>query len=224
MKFECLYCKKIFSREDSLKVHLCEPRRRHSEKSERGVQLGFQAFLKFFEIAHGSSKLKTWNDFVVSPYYRAFVKWGRYCINVKAVAPENFLNWLLQNNKKIDHWCRDSIYDEYLLYYLLTESVEHALERGIRHSVEWEEKHGHPSKDYLRYAPSNLICHSISNGKISPWIVYNCDSGQQFLSRLSNDQVSQIWKWINSDLWSKRFEKLPSDKLYAEKILCEAGW
>ena len=74
----CGYCKKTFRRAESLVVHLCEPKRRRSERSERGVELGFQSYLRFYEIAQGSAKLKTFDDFADSPYYRAFVKFGRY--------------------------------------------------------------------------------------------------------------------------------------------------
>ena len=89
--FECGFCQRSFQRETSLAVHMCEPKRRHSERSERGVELGLQAFLKFYETLQGTSRLKTWDDFVASSYYRAFVKWGRYCVATRVIQPEHFL-------------------------------------------------------------------------------------------------------------------------------------
>jgi len=62
-KFTCEFCKKEFARESSIAVHMCEPKRRRMEQSERGVQLGFQAYIKFYEMAQGSAKLKTFEDF-----------------------------------------------------------------------------------------------------------------------------------------------------------------
>ena len=72
-------------KEGSLAVHSCEPRRRRMEKDEAGVRLGFQAYIKFYELTQGSAKLKTFDDFADSPYYKAFVKFGRYCVDVRAI-------------------------------------------------------------------------------------------------------------------------------------------
>ena len=52
---------------------MCEPKRRFQEQDERGVQLGLHAYLKFYELTQGSAKLKTFDDFATSPYYRAVV-------------------------------------------------------------------------------------------------------------------------------------------------------
>ena len=67
MRHQCAFCKKEFARETSIAVHMCEPKRRRSERSERGVELGFQSYLRFYEIAQGSARLKTFDDFADSP-------------------------------------------------------------------------------------------------------------------------------------------------------------
>ena len=100
MSTECNFCKKSFQKESSLAIHMCEPKRRHREQDERGVQLGLQAYLKFYESMQGTAKLKTFSDFAESSYYRAFVKFGRYCVATKVISPSRFLEWLLKNNKK----------------------------------------------------------------------------------------------------------------------------
>ena len=85
MKYTCQFCKKDFVKETSLAIHSCEPRKRRQEKDEAGVRLGFQAYIKFYEMTQGSAKLKTYDDFCDSPYYKAFVKFGRYCVSIKAI-------------------------------------------------------------------------------------------------------------------------------------------
>jgi len=101
-KFTCQYCRKDFVRENSLAVHVCEQKKRRQERSERGVELGFQAYVRFYEMSQGSAKFKTYDDFCESPYYKAFAKFGRYCVNTRVINPKQFLEWLLKNNKKID--------------------------------------------------------------------------------------------------------------------------
>ena len=220
----CQYCKKDFIKESSLAVHSCEPRRRRQEQSERGVQLGLQAYLKFYELTQGSARLKTFDDFADSPYYRAFVKFGRYCVDIRAINPARFIEYVLKQNKKIDHWCRDSIYTEYLLDYLRVENVNDALARAMEFGITWQEQTSNPAHDCLRYGNSNAICYAITTGRISPWIIYNSESGQQFLSELSTEQIAMIWSYIDSDFWMKKFQDYPADQEYAKDILIKAGW
>jgi hypothetical protein len=132
--------------------------------------------------------------------------------------------WLLKTQKKIDYWCSDKVYTEYLLYYLQIEAVDDALARAIEYSMTWQENTGHPAHDCLRYGNTNAACHAITSGRISPWVIYNSESGQKFLSSLDPTQVAMIWSYIDSDAWQKRFRDHPADQAYAQEILTKAGW
>jgi len=222
--YQCQYCKKDFQRESSLAVHLCEAKRRRQEQNERGVQLGLQAYLRFYETTQGSAKLKTFDDFAESPYYRAFVKFGRYCVNIRAINPARFIDWVLKQNKKIDHGCRDSIYTEYLIDYLRVEAVGDALARAIEFSIEWGEQKESPPHDCLRYGNTNAMCAAVAAGRVSPWVIFNCDSGQKFLSELNAEQVAMIWPYIDADIWQRKFKDYPADQEWAREMLTKAGW
>jgi len=224
MSFVCEYCKKSFVRESSIEVHMCEPKRRRLNKDEPGVRIGFQAYIKFYEQAQGSAKLKTYDDFCDSSYYLAFVKFGRYCVGTKAISPGRFMDWLLKNQKKIDRWCSDQLYTEYLIWYLAIEAVDDALARAIEYSIDWAEKSGHPAHDCVRYGNTNAICYAITTGRLSPWVIYNSESGQKFLSECNQEQIAIIWEYINSDIWHKKFTDHPGDQEYARDILKKAGW
>jgi hypothetical protein len=222
--FTCKYCARSFSKETTLSVHVCEQKKRWQEQSERGVQLGLQGYLKFYEYTQGSAKLKSWDDFATSPYYRAFVKWGRYCVDVRVIQPERFLEWLLKHNKKIDNWCSDRLYTEYLVTHVQKETVNDALARAIEYSIDWSEKTASPSHDCLRYGSANATCYAVTTGRISAWVIYNSESGQKFLSDLNAEQVAMIWPYIDSDIWQKKFADYPADQEYAKEILTQAGW
>jgi len=224
MTYICQYCRKNFARETSLAVHSCEPRRRRQERDEAGVRLGFQAYLKFYELTQGSARLKTHDDFCESPYYRAFVKFGRYCVAVRAVNPARFTEWLLKNNKKIDRWCTDSVYTEYLVDYLRVENVNDALARAMEFSISWSEETGNPAEDCLRYGNNNAMVYAVTAGRISPWIIYNCESGQKFLSELDSTQIAMIWSYVDAEVWTKKFADYVADQEYVKEILQKAGW
>jgi hypothetical protein len=220
----CRYCEKSFARPESLAVHVCEQKRRYQDRDEPGVRLGLQAYLRFYEMTQGSAKLKTFDDFAKSPYYRAFVKFGRHCVSIRAVNTARFIEWVVEKNKKIDHWCRDSVYTEYLAEYMRKESVNDALARAIEYSIDWSEHSGHPAQDCLRYGNDNAVTYAISTGRISAWIVYNCESGQKFLDEMNPDQIKIVWSWIDPEFWQKKFRDYPADQEYAKDILSKAGW
>jgi len=222
--YVCKYCKREFKRENSLSVHLCEPKKRFQEEKEVGVQIGLQAYLRFYETTQGSAKIKTFADFAKSPYYKAFVTWGRHCQAINAINVPKFLNWLLSNNKKIDHWCKEALYDEYLQQYIKREALQDALERGIKYSMKWSDKTGNPAHDFLRYGNENTVAFAISTGRISPWLLFNSKSGQDYLENMNGDQIKIVWPWIDPDFWQKKFKDYPDDKAYAEEILKRAGW
>ena len=225
-EFRCEFCDRVFRRESSLEVHLCEPKRRWRERNERGVELGLQAYLRFYETQQGSSRLRGWEDFVTSQYYRAFVKFGRYCVSIRAVNPRQLLDWLLHTNKKIDHWCRDALYEEYLHWWLPRESAADALERGMREIAEYVEsipdlRNG--IADYFRFGNPNRVCYHITTGRVSPWLVYNCDSGVEFLDNLSNEHTGMILPWIDPDIWQRKFRDFPADQEWCRHVLKTAG-
>jgi hypothetical protein len=224
MTFRCDFCSHDFRRESTLLAHMCEAKRRYRERDEVGVQIGLAAYLRFYEITQGSSNLKSWQDFADSSYYRAFVRFGRYCQDIRAVNVPAFTSWLVQGNVKLDHWCRDQIYTEYLLQHVTKENIADALERAINTSLEWSERTGNSSRDYLRYGNDNQICHDITRGRVTAWAVYNSGSGQEFLTRVNAEQLAMIWPWVDADVWQRRFRDYPADQLHAQEILSQAGW
>jgi hypothetical protein len=224
--YKCRYCEKAFRRESTLAAHLCEPKRRWQQEQETGVQLGLKAYLRFYEITQGSARLKSYADFVTSPYYNAFVKFGRYCQSIRCINFAVYLEWLLKNNKKIDHWCSDKLYVEWLPEYLKKEAVQDALERALKEMQDYadantELKNGFT--DYFRYGNNNRIIHHITTGRISPWVVYNCTSGVEFLDGLTEEQIAIVLPWIDPDHWQRKFVDYLADTEWVKDILEKAG-
>jgi hypothetical protein len=224
--YSCKYCDRSFRKESTLAAHLCENKRRWQQEKEIGVQWGLQSYLRFYEITQGSAKLKSYADFITSPYYNAFVKYGRYCVSIRAINFRSFTEWLLKHNKKLDHWCKDSLYEEWLHDYLRKENVQDALERGLEEMQEYADanddlKNGF--RDYFRYGNTNRLCFHITTGRLSPWILYNCESGVDFLGGLDHGNVGIILSWIDPDFWQKKFSDYLADTEWCKHVLGEAG-
>ena len=48
------------------------------------------------------------------------------------------------------------------------------------------------SKDAFRYGPPNRICYEVQQEEISPWSVYQSESGAEFLGKLDATQQKMV--------------------------------
>ncbi len=222
----CKYCQKEFRKESTLVAHLCESKRRWQQEKDVGVQLGMRAYLRFYELSQGSAKLKSYEDFVNSSYYIAFVKFGRYMVDIRTVNAAKFTDWLLKNNKKLDHWCKETLYLEWLADYIKREPVQDALERALKEMQEYADTSQPLAGDFSHYflqGNGNRICHHISSGRVSPWVVYNSSSGVAFLDTLNQEQLQIVLPWIDPDFWQQKFKDYAADTEWVKDILQKAG-
>jgi hypothetical protein len=223
--FKCKYCEREFRKESTLAAHLCEPKRRWQQETETGVQFGLRAYLQFYETTQGSAQLKSYMDFVASPYYNAFVRFGRHLVAIRCINSNSYTAWLLKNNKKLDHWCRDKFYEEWLHEYVKKEAVQDALERGLKTMEEYANGDSGLASysHYFKYGNHNRICHHITTGRTSPWIVFNCDSGIEFLESISAEHLAIVLPWIDPDYWNRKFKDYVADVEWCKHVLAEAG-
>ena len=77
-KHRCEFCNGEFVRESTLMTHMCESKRRWMNKDLQGNRIAFQAWNEFYKKNTTNKKKKTYEDFIKSAYYTAFVKFGNY--------------------------------------------------------------------------------------------------------------------------------------------------
>ena len=159
---------------------MCEKKRRHLQKDEKRVQLGLYAFQRFYEISMKGKKQKTYEEFCASPYYNAFVKFGSFVNNVKPLYPQKYVDYVVTSGVKLDHWCREEMYEKYAIELIRKEGVETALERSIMTMMEWADEQDNATwNHYFYYVSLNRAVWHLKDGKISPWLVLNCKSGKK---------------------------------------------
>lgn len=222
LNFECAYCGKKFAREKTLFVHVCEKKRRHISRDQRHVQLGLQVFCEFYRTAQPGAE-KTFEDFVNSPYYTAFVKFGSFLENTKPIYPDRFIRFVINSGIKLDHWCKDSLYEKYITDLIKTEPADGAIQRTLTTMMNWADKNAAAWEHYFDYVNSNRAVHDIKEGLISPWIVLNTKSGKQMLSRFSDEQLELVANAIDLPFWKRRFQHRPDDIQLVKEIIQEAG-
>jgi hypothetical protein len=201
---------------------MCEPKRRWLQKDEKRVTIGFYAFQRFYKLSAGHKKEKTYEDFVKSSFYNAFVKFGSFVNNVRPLYPDKYIDWVVTSNVKLDHWCREAMYEKYAIELIRKEGVETALERSIQTMVEWAKEKEAAYNHYFLYVSTNRMTWDIKDGKISPWLVLNCTSGKQAVGKLNDEQLSMLSSVLDPAHWALRFKRQPKDVELAKQIVHEA--
>jgi len=220
--YVCEYCGSGYVREKTLAAHMCEKKRRALQKDEKRVRHGFYAFQRFYKLSAGTKKEKTYEDFCNSQYYNAFVKFGSFLSNVKPLYPEKYIDYVVTSGVKLDHWCKEELYEKYALELILKEDVHTALERSINNMVSWAEDKSAPWNHYFLYVSLNRAVWDIKDGKISPWLILNCKSGKEMLGKFNDEQLSMVYHVINPQHWAMRFNRQTSDVQLVKEVAKES--
>ena len=223
LNYKCDYCGKVFAKEKTLFVHVCEPKRRHMAKNEKHVQYGLLTFRKFYEFNQPSAKPKDFDAFISSPYYNAFVKFGSFMVNTNPIYPERFLEFVVKSGIKLDHWCRDELYDTYIKELLKIEPADGAIQRSVKTMMDWADNNEAEWNHYFSYCNLNRATHDIKEGKISPWILLNSKAAKDMMQNMSDEQLNIIGPVLDPKYWMIRFKKLPADVELVKEVIKEGN-
>lgn len=221
--YVCVHCKRNYTKESTLVAHMCEQKRRALQKDEKRVQAGFLSYNRFYRLTQNAKKEKTYEEFCKSPYYNAFVKFGSFINNINPLYPDKFMDFVIKSGVKLDHWCRDELYDTYLSEMIKIEPADAAIQRTLSTMMDWGEEQKAVFAHYFDYVNLNRAVHHIANGAISPWILLNTKSGQKLLSKFNDEQLEIIADKIDPTYWSKRFKTYPSEITLVKEICKEVG-
>ena len=202
-------------------AHMCERKRRALQEKEKRVQAGYMAFNRFWQLAQGGKKLKTYDEFCDTAYYNAFVKFGSFLNNVNPLYPEKFVDYVIKSGTKLDRWCRDDLYNAYLFDVLKTEPVESAVQRTLQTMMEWGDEHNANFAHYFNYVSLNRAVHDILNGRISCWVILNSTTGKEMLQKMSDEQLNMIAPAFDVQYWVRKFKEVPADVMLVKEILDE---
>lgn len=219
----CKYCSKAFHLPGTLQTHMCVKKRRHMDINTAGSRLGFRTFQRFYELHVKSKKTKTIDDFINSPYYIDFVKFGNHLALLKPVYTEQYIDYVIMNGVKLKDWTKDFVYEFYIEDLVKKEPATSATDRTITNIMEWSEKNGVPFNEFFKKVSANEAAYLIKTGKISPWVLYLSPTGEELMNRFNEDHSKMIGGVIEPGAWMKKFKKLEEDVEYIRNLLEQAG-
>jgi len=219
----CNYCSKSFKKESTLAVHMCEQKRRHMQKSDKHVQLGFRSYQLFYKIGTNAKNDKTYEDFAKSQYYISFCKFGYYCRDIGIDDVPGYTTWLVKNGTRLDNWGKDKQFTKWMKERLKNESVDRGVERTILFLQSWAEENNTEYNNYFNNVAPSLAVFHICSGKISPWILFTSIPAQALIDRMNAEQLKMITDYLDVDYWQRTMSVNPQDSKWVTGILEQAG-
>jgi hypothetical protein len=137
--------------------------------------------------------------------------------------PDKFIDYVIKSGAKLDHWCRDDLYEKYLYEVLKTEPVESAVQRSLQTMMEWGDEHSAEFNHYFNYVSLNKAVHDVLNGYVSPWVILNSTTGQTMVRNMSDEQLDMIAPAFDVPFWLRKFKEVPADVALVKEILSEVG-
>lgn len=210
--YKCKFCNKTFARERTLSSHMCEKKRRWMSKDEADSRIAFNVWISFLKyVSPNTKKTKSFEDFVCSSDYVAFIKFANYLIDLRPYESDKFINWLFKMGVRLSDWQRPGTYQLYIQEASKKESATRALERTILVMQEWGKNANCNWRDFFEKISPVTGMNMITMGKISPWIIYSTDAAQVLLDRMEPGQVSMVAKHVDTEWWKKKLKKETSE-------------
>ena len=68
-----------------------------------------------------------------------------------------------------------------------------------------------------------VLADNIKDGKISPWLILNCKSGKEMLSKFNEEQLTMIYHVMDPEHWAMRFKRQPNDVDLVKEVVKESN-
>jgi hypothetical protein len=223
--YTCEWCIKSFTKESTLFTHACEPKRRWDNQNQPPVKIGYAAYNLFYQWNSPDivTNPKPYKEFSNSNLYTSFIRFGNWCVEQQVQEVEKYIRYLLKEKKKTTHWCDLNIYTEFLTEILRTETPESGLARTLKHIQKWSEEQNTDWKEFFKKVNTNVAVDWILQGRISPWMLYNCETAVDFFERCSEEQLILIQKIAPLKQWKVRLMRNKQDADLIKSVLSEAG-
>ena len=222
-KHVCRFCNKKFVRETAFFSHACEKRKRWNAQDTRPAKIGFMAWLDFMKSisAVNRNAEHTYEDFIHSRLYTAFVKFGDHMTQLNAVEPQGFINFLIKNNIKVKDWVKDYPYETYIRNKIAKETPNEAIERSLFLAEEWALDNDSSMEKFFEEIDTARALYWITTGKISPWFIMASSKASRLLSRFTPEQAQMMNKYIDTALWKIKVSKYRKDFDNIKSVLRE---
>lgn len=222
-EFVCEFCRRAFISEDKVLLHICEQKRRHMQRDEKPVRLGFIAYQQFYARRMGQKTPPSYPNFAKNKLYGAFVRFGRQVIDLNAVNPLGFIDFLIHLEVPIDEWINPIRYETYIRELNKQETPWDAWERNFLLMKQWAADNDIPWQDFFRKIEVPLAALWIASGRISPWILFVAPSAHELMQRFGAAQNDLVERSIDLNFWQLKIKLHQTEVERIREVLAEKG-
>jgi len=205
--FACEFCKVTLSTERLLINHVCEQKRRHLQRDDKSVKLAFFIYQHFYQVAMKRRQPPNYEQFAHSQFYTDFIRFARYLIDLGAISPRHFVDFLLRVEAPIARWTNPVMYATYIRELNKNETPDQAIERSFMLMEQWSVESGEDWRDFFRKLPPPQATLWIINGKISPWLLFTASSAPALMARLNTEQAAMVDQAIDTTYWRAKLAR-----------------
>ncbi|HGX4521444.1 hypothetical protein GNZ01_06085 [Escherichia coli] len=226
--YTCRFCDRKFKREETVNTHKCIKRDRYEDRQSRQMMEAFRIYMQFMELNKFPFKkgVEPFIAFIKSKYFNDFYNFAQYYLNNRDIINvDEFVKYLIINNKPITEWSTYKAKDEWILKTIRAEHPKEAIARSVISLVEWAENLNVQWNTFFENVSSARAIAWIESGKISPWIIWLAPkkSTNKFFKKLSNSEIEYILKYIDPSYFEIKTIKYKKDCDEIKIMLCEAG-
>lgn len=224
---QCDLCNKSYKTEKGLIDHKCHIKLRMEEYKQAEGRIGFIAYKQFYKrVANNRStvnKEKTLIDYVNSKYYKGFHSFGKFVVDINMPYYHEYIDFLITYSLPLTKWNDDQVYMTYIKTQNKKENSERAIEKTLNTMDKWSKKSNEPWMHYFDKEDKYRVVQAIRTGKISPWVIYNCQTGRNFMQTLDSTDLNQIFDIIDPSFWSLKFSRKSNEQHAIEDVLAQSG-
>lgn len=167
--------------------------------------MGLHVYQTFYKMSYAQRQAKSFEEFAKSKYYGDFTKFGRYLMDINAVNPIAFVEFIIKMQIPLSKWRSPTIYETYLRELTKKETPEAAIERNFSLMQQWARDTGEEWFDFFRKVKPTLATMWIRSGRISPWVLYTAESAEEMFARMSDEQKVLVQQVIDPKFWETKF-------------------
>jgi hypothetical protein len=220
----CEFCKKQFKQQVRFFNHMCEQKRRHIERDDKHVKLGYMSYKHYISRTNRlNMNVPTYENFSNSSLYKEFVDFGRHLIRINAINPIGFVDFLIKMQTPLKKWMATTTYEIYIRELNKTETPIQALERNILLMQQWSMETGEDWTDFFRKISTTHAVLWIKSGRISPWLLFSASSASALMSRMNSEQLEIVNQAIDTNFWEHKLKRHQEDMKNIQEELSRAG-
>ena len=185
----CKYCEKVYKTEKGFNAHTCDKKTRYEidMKSIIGQQ-AYSWFCLWLTEKHKTSAKITHETFIVSKYYKAFIKFTEFSKKVSLVDTSSYIKYMIEKDIMPYYWCDSVWYNAFMQQFEKTTPYKALITISIKTLQSLAEEHNCDVGDIFDYIEFFEIHSGIVQRKISPMLLLKSKKFIKFMGIMNEEQ------------------------------------